>query len=163
MNLTAAQIQTLKAGINGNATAAAFPNTNDGNFACDAFLNGTASPTLSVWKTNVSGASVVSTISAQVGVFSALTAVKQNQIIFMMQAQPIDASQSGIRQSFVDVFGSGSATVIALTAISQRSATYFESFFATGGPPATVALDALGNSLFGQLVDYATVQLARNS
>ena len=162
MNLTPTQIQTLKAGIAANATAAAFPNTSDGNFACAAFLNGTASPTLAVWRPSVANSIILSQLVGTDVIAKVTTIGAQALLAALLTPPALDATQANVRGDFSTLFPS-TTTLTNLTAISQRSATYLESFFAAGGPPATCALDALGNSIFGQLVDYQTVTLARNS
>lgn len=63
MALTPAQLQTLKAAINGNPTWAAFPQNSDGYFALAQVLNVTASPAFSVWRTEVPVSTVIDSIN----------------------------------------------------------------------------------------------------
>ena len=53
MPMTTAQLTTLKAAINANATWSAYPMTNDGFFDLAVALSAEASPVFWVWSTNV--------------------------------------------------------------------------------------------------------------
>ena len=174
MNLTPAQIQTLKSGIAANATAAAFPNTSDGNFACAAFLNTQAAPTVNVWKTSVSEAMIKSGIGWQT--FLGLTLQLQTAYIAMTQDGFIDATDKGTMHGLVGlaasptdgIFPDTTPSSVAIRALCQRPATYFEAMFTAPGLGTlstgnVCLLDAGGVSLYGQQVDYQTVSLARNS
>jgi hypothetical protein len=53
MNLTTAQLQTIKTDIAANSDLNAFPNTDDGNFAIAALYNALAAVAFFVYRTNI--------------------------------------------------------------------------------------------------------------
>lgn len=151
--MTPAQLATLKAAIAADATANAFPNTSDGNFACAAYLNTVPGSPTQLWRPDVTPTEINSTIIYSA--YVALTAIKQNGLLQLTQGATVNATAASVRQGFSDIFGAG-ATLTALTALAQRPGTRFEVIFSSGGPPAV-------SSMFGQRVAYEDVQAARNS
>ena len=149
MNMTTAQLATIKAAINGDPTAAAFENGDSGNQALATYLNTVpASPTM-VWRPVVSAADMAAVIDWSA--FAALTVAKQNTY-FALQSGPVDATSVNIRNGFNTVFGAG-ATLTALTALAQRGASRFEAMFTTSNVC----------SVFGQSISAWEVGSARNS
>ncbi len=152
MPLTSAQNATLKAAILADGTMNAFANTSDGNFALAAYLNASSSPAVAVWRNNITPTEIASTIV--MSAYVALTAVQQNGLLLLTQGT-VDATIPAVRTAFSSIFGAG-ATLTALTALAQRTGTRFEIIFSTAGPPNT-------STMFGQVVSWQDVQIARNS
>lgn len=152
--MTPAQLSTVKAAILADSTANAFPNTSDGNFALAAYLNAAKIPAVSVWRNDIAPREVASAVVQSEWVV--VTAIKQNGLLLMTQGDRIDATQANVRNGFASIFATG-ATLTALTALAQRSATRFEAMF------LTVAGAANTSSVFGQTISPQDVETARNS
>lgn len=132
MSFTTAQLQAIKAAINGNAAATtAITAGNPGGVA--EMLNGAPpSGQVLIWMPDI-----------QVSVL--LTAVTWSEFIALTQAQrdawraltapmTVDATNANIRAGFSAVFSAvGSPSLTALAAVAQRGATWLESLFVTGG------------------------------
>lgn len=151
--LTAPQMATLKAAILADATANAFPNTQDGNFALAAYLNTVPGSPTSLWRPDVAPNEITATITFSA--FVGLTAIRQNGLLLMTQG-PVDATKATVRTGFQDIFGAG-ATLTALTALAQRPGTRFEVIFSSVSGAASVS------TMYGVRADYQDVMAARNS
>ena len=140
MALSTAQLQALKTAINGNVTWAAFAQTTDGYIALAQTLNQPASPTFTVWRTEVpttvimdaidfskftpSAALDDGTVSTQLIATQRTVQLmgiqtKQMNLQMMTQGrQTLDASKPNIRSSLRDAViqlpaGAGGAAVTA--------------------------------------------------
>lgn len=153
--LTAAQLQTLKAAIAADGTLNALPNNPDGNNTIAATFNAASSPALAIWRRDVGNAEVTSAIVASA--YIALTALQQKALDLYITPNTIDATSANVRAGFNSIFGAGT-TLTNLTAISQRTATRLEALFASGGPPATTAVN-----VFGYAIGFDEIGLARRS
>lgn len=153
MNLTSAQLTALATDINGQASLASARATHDAPAVC-AFYNAGGATT--IWRNDCTPAQLVAV--ANWASFAALTVAKQNVLFAILQASPIDASQSSVRTGFGQVFTGADLT--ALSNAAQRLATVIELLFGSGGPPIVAGTDAAGNSLYGQGLDPATVAKA---
>lgn len=156
MNLTPAQLTTVKNFIAGDSTLNATPNNTDGAQVIAVALNLAASPDFIVWRTDIAGGEIM---AAVVGTeLAGLTAIKQFVFNMLMNATPLDASKTNIRADFSAIFSAG-ASLTALTDLAKRKATVIEKILSTGtgstASPATMAVVGL--------IDLNTVHLARNS
>jgi hypothetical protein len=152
-DLTSAQLATLKAGILADSTAAAFPNTAQGNYDCAAYLNAGSSPAVMIWLPSVSVSVINNAIDWTAGAngFISLTVSKQNAYFALTQGGVMDATQANIRAGFQAIFPA--AIVTAIQGVAQRNSTRFEAMFTT----ASVC------SLFGRQVLPNEVNAALNS
>ncbi len=88
--------------------------------------------------------------------FAALTALKQTTYVAMTQGGVVNATLNATRAGFVAIFGAGSATTTALSALAaNHPATHFEALF-SGAPVAGASV----STVFGQQVTPAEVQQA---
>lgn len=129
--LTTAQYQTLATHIRANtdpAVVAALAGRVDNVIA--EWYNGVGSCV--IWRNAVRPSEYREAIVWSV--VDGLTAGKREVFVWMTQGLtiPIDATKPNIRQGIADVFGAGSATGIALVALSKRNASRFEDIWATG-------------------------------
>lgn len=135
MALTLAQQQTLKAAILADPALNAFPNSSDGNFDLAVKLSTElASPTFTVWRTNVTVTQVGDNINAsELAGLTSLNATRLQTIAVYSEAG-INASKADRRQFFDDVFsGAGGTTTRAqLLILWKRLATRIEKILATG-------------------------------
>lgn len=167
MELTSAQLSTLKAAILADPTMSAFPNDPNGNVALAAYLNELASPAFIVWKNEVPKNEVGKAFVASA--LAAITAGNNDKLAnFAAWNDTVNPSRADQRQFFDDVFSvaAGAGTRAALQALWRRSATRFEKIFATGtgsdASPATLeSIDLAGRIIEGP-VSNVTVQDARN-
>src|SRR5687767_3293523 len=157
MPLTPAQLTTLKNDIAADGALNPLPNNDESNFTIRDAYNAAASPAFVVWRSNVP-------VDEMTNVFvwtaiDALSVGKARIWDWMSRAGVIDASNSNVRQGFVDAFGGRSATVTAVTPVMKRNATRAEKLFATGtgssGSPGTMGFE-------GQ-VTAADISAARNT
>jgi hypothetical protein len=151
MALTQVQLTTLKTDMHSAPRA-----------ALGAFLTAEDWPSVAVYYNAPSGSTVwrpaipVADLSRNIigSAFDALTVQKQNGYIALTQGGVVNATFGNIRNWFSDIFGAGSATLIALTAEAQRPATRFELLFSTVAAPANVT------TVFGQMVSDTECHLA---
>ena len=135
-HLSTAQLQTLKAAINANATWAAFPMTTDGYIGLAAALNAVASPDYWVIRTSISQMELQSKPDqdggtfdwASTGGFIARSQGERDAWRSMFQPGNVNPSYAMVRQGFDDIFSGagGQNTRAALLAIWKRSATRIE-------------------------------------
>lgn len=145
--LTTQQLQTLKTAINANPIWVAYPMTGDGYFDLAKVLNLQATPSFTVWKTNVSINAVGKAFNGTE--LAGLTTGNQTrlQTLALYLASGVDPSNAGNRAFFDDVFSGagGTNTRAALLALWKRFATSFEKIYATGtgsdASPATLVVE----------------------
>lgn len=150
MNLTSAQLATMKADIAANSDLNTKPNTADGNFAIANLYNLTASPTFTVWKTNVPITEVGDKFNGTE--LAGLTTGNQTrlQTIALYSQAGVNPSLADRRAFFDDVFsGAGGTTTRAqLLVLWKRLALRGERLYATGtgsdASPGTLSLTAFG-------------------
>jgi hypothetical protein len=135
--MTPAQLATLKADIKAAADLAAPLAAAQAQSIADAY-NATASPAVLLWRPDIGvdelrGAVVWSD-------FVALTTVRQQAYLALTQGVTIDATKASVRGAFAAIFGAGSASLTALTALAQRPATRLEALFTV----------AVVSSMYGQ-------------
>lgn len=148
--LTSAQLTTLKADIVADSTLNSQPNNSDGAFAIAAAYNAAASPSFTVWKTNVPIVQVGQSFNGtEFAGLSSLNATRL-QTLSMFFTTGVNPSKADVRQFFDDIFsGAGGATTRAnLLILWKRLATRGEKLFAdtSGGnganaTPATLVVE----------------------
>jgi hypothetical protein len=144
--LTTAQRNALKADILANSDALAIYTV--GNLeALAALYNANASPTFTVWKSNVSINAVGKAFNGSE--LAGLTTANQTrlQTIALYLADGVNPSIASNRAFFDDVFSgaSGANTRAALLVLWKRAATRLEKLFATGtgsdASPGTLVIE----------------------
>jgi hypothetical protein len=148
MSLTQAQLTTLKTAIlaETDASVVAARQAPADTTTIANFYNQIASPQVLLWKPVVK----VDDLKPAVDwvSFGNFTVQKQNTWFAMCQGMTIDATSANIRNGFGAVFTG--ATLTALTAVAQRSATRFEALFTTSNV----------SSVFGQTVRDVDIEEA---
>ena len=88
-----------------------------------------------VWRNNITPREIINSI--QPSDFAKLTQQQHNQLTELYQSAPIDATLSGLRQNFQNVF-SGSATLLSgfLVGVATEQGSRFQVLF---GPGASVS------------------------
>jgi hypothetical protein len=167
MSLTTAQLTTLKNFIVADPVMSLKPLNSDGAFDIAALLNKQAAPAFTMWKTNVSIASVGDAIDG--GELGNLTTANTSRITavqgFFMQ-RGLNPSKADIRKMWDDIFSTGGVTKASLLVLWKRFATVYEKLFATGTgtdlAPATPGVDGDALQIVGN-VSADVVQRARAS
>lgn len=145
--MTPSQLITLKAAILADPALAAMPMNSDGDYDIATALNLQASPTFTVWRTNVPTAQVgIAMNSTEV---SGLTTANTNRLIVMeaYSGGSFNPSILDVQAGFNSVFsGAGGAlTRAALLVLWKRLALRGEKIFATGAgsdaAPATMGFE----------------------
>lgn len=144
--LTPAQNTTLAAAINGDGTLAGAVAAKDWYTIAVAF-NALSNPPVSIWRPSVTVQELNTAVDWSA--FAVLTVAKQNTYFAMITPGFIDATSANIRGGFNTVFGAG-ATLTALSALAQRTATRFEALFSTSNV----------SDVFGQTLSAGDVQKA---
>lgn len=131
MDLTTAQLQTLKADIQGNANVATALAAGDMG-AIANYYNQAASPQYVVWRTTMPVSEIREVIDWGETVALGTNALLAFQIL--TNADDINPSDQDIRDAFADIFSGpgGVNSRTALTTAAKRNATYAEKLFATG-------------------------------
>ncbi len=124
---TLAQLQAIKAAINGDATAAAYVAADQFGALC-TYMNSPASPVVNVWRPDITVSQLLTGVVWSE--FLALTAAQQGAWRALTAAD-VDATNANIRAGFVSIFGASSQTIANLTAIAERPATRLEVIFTT--------------------------------
>lgn len=151
MALTTAQRTTLKADVLARLSLAGAVALADWPAVAN-FYNTTAVPAVSLWMPNVGVAFLNSAIAW--ATYKTLTLQEQGAYRAMTQIGSVDMTDNQVRQGFSSIFGSASASWIAIRDGAQRPATYFEALF-------SVASGSAFNSVFyGQPLSSIEVQLA---
>jgi hypothetical protein len=146
MHLTTAQRATLKTNILATPEANAFYAVGNLQGLAD-YYNANASPTFTVWKTNVPLGDVGKTFNATelAGLTQLNTSRLQNLAAWL--AAGVNPSTAPTRQFFDDIFSGagGAGTRAGLLALWKRPATRAEKLFATGtgsdASPATLVVE----------------------
>lgn len=151
MALTTQQAATLKTDIQARANLNAFVAAADWPSVA-IFYNGVASPTVQVWKPAVTINELNSAINWTSFVTTGIG--KQTAFLCMTQNKMIDATDSQVRGGIAQIFAGDSTSINALTAVSQRPATYFEALFSVASGAAQVS------TFYGQNLQPLDVQHA---
>lgn len=159
--LTPAQKTTLKADIIANPDLNSKPNNTDGAFDIAALYNLNATPSFTVWKTNVSIDDVGKKLNGTelAGLTTANNTRLQTIAIFL--AGGVNPAVPDNRQFFDDVFSGagGTNTRANLLVLWKRLASRVEKLYATGtgsdASPATMTFEGP--------ISYQDVDQARNS
>lgn len=162
MNLTTAQLQTLKTYIVSQPDLNSQPNTPDGAFAIADLLNLASSPAYIVWRTDVPADEIMRNGMDWARVDN-LSVGKARIWDWMTKLGTFDASKPNIRAG-IDAAWVGTAADLAVRAMvythCKRTATRGEAVFASGtgsdAAPGTMAAGAEG------LLGYQEVLTARN-
>jgi hypothetical protein len=141
MSLTNAQLQTLKAAIDGDPELAAKPLNGDGYFDIAAILNGTiASPDFYVWRTLVSVAEIMGNGFDWTRVDN-MTVGESRIWEYMTQLGFINPNQANVRAGVNEAFkgtAQDNALRLAVFGHCQKLATRTERIFASGaGVPSS--------------------------
>lgn len=135
MALTTAELTTLKVDIIAKASTVYSGSTfalHQSNSRFDLladYYNSKASPQTDLWRPDVSVNDIVNLID--MSAYIAFTAVKQNGWMAMSQGGTLDATLPLVRTNFTTIFGNGTASTVAITAIAKKPATNFEMLFTT--------------------------------
>ena len=126
MSLTSAQQLALRTSVKAHAAdsvATAYAGHDLATIA--AFYNSTASPATILWRSDIKAAELAGAIV--MSEFTALTALQQGGMALLLQlgSGALDATNANVRASFSSLF-TGKTTLTNLTAVAQRSATYYE-------------------------------------
>ena len=142
--LSPGQLTALRAYIDADPALAAIPNTHDGAFEIARLMMLPTDPAFIVWKSNVAlddvGEAFVATSLAS------MTSGNNDRLVSfaLYNPQGVNPSRVDHRAFFDDVFSpaSGAPTRTSLAALWRRTASRFESLFATGtgsdASPATL-------------------------
>lgn len=158
MSLTPAQLVTLRAAIDADATLNNLANNPDNNQAIADAFNAQASPAFWVYKTRLSRAEIFDAIT-----WTELIGRSQGErdtLQVMLSEGQVNPASANVRGAFGDIFSgaSGVNTRNALGVASRRTATRAEKLYATGtgstASPATMAFEGR--------VDYQDVGYARS-
>lgn len=131
--MTTAQLQVLKTNILANLNTVAGSDTisnhmaNSNWQAIADYYNSVAVPAKDLCRPDVSNYELAKNIV--MSAYVTLTAVRQNGFMVYLQSPILDATSQNIRDGFTTIFGAGSQTVINLTALAKKPATYFEVLF----------------------------------
>lgn len=171
MQLTLAQLQTIKADIAANGDLNTIPNTADGNVAVAALYNVTASLDFWVWRTQVTRGEYVNATSQDGTTFNwtgagFITRSQGERDAFrelFNHTGSVNPSLPNVRQAFQDIFSGGTAPAPAnrthMAAVSRRKASRVEKLLASGtGSTASPGLMGAEGPISGD-----DVQAARNS
>src|SRR5574337_2012440 len=125
--LTASQLATLKTDISGQSTLTAAVAAKDWPTVA-AFYAEASSPAVTIWRADVKPSEIVAAITYTELV--ALTSPKQFALQVLLQPGVVDATSANVRAAFSAIFGT-SASLTALTALAERTATRLEALFTT--------------------------------
>lgn len=154
MSLTLQQLQTLKADIQSRHALWANGTQQVSNEDVAAFYNSTATPTVNVWKPEVTITelnSVIDWVS-----MTALTVEKQLAFQTMIWSFKIDMTDAQVRAGIDAIFGNPSATRTGILNVGKKAASYIEAMFSTGGAVKT-------SQMFGYKFQPGEVADALNS
>lgn len=157
MQLTTAQLQTLKAYIASVPAWAVLPQTTDNAYFIAAELNKASSPAFIVWRTNVTADEIG---NAWVGTdIDGMTSINMQRLQLLLQSSRaglFDMSRADRRAGFENPFGTNvnNASRVAMRAAWKRAATAAEKLYATGtGSDATPGLLTVeGEILYSDVV-----------
>jgi hypothetical protein len=181
MNLTPAQLATLKTDIANNTATVTYqgaptaintlPNNDDANIAIAGWYNLNANPSFWAWKTSVTKNTLVTSVGPEGTTFNwtgngFITRSAGEQAAWaeiFNGTGTVNPSLANVRQAFSDIFsgtGNAAANRTHLLAVARRLTTNAEKLFASGtgstASPATMSTTAEGN------LSYQEVSTARN-
>jgi hypothetical protein len=155
MQLTPAQLQTLRTDIDADPTFSALPNTTAANSQIAAAYNLAASPDYWVWRTSVTRSEYVNDTSVDGTTFNwtgagFITRSQGERDAFrelFNHTGAVNPSLPSVRQAFTDIFSGATAPAPAnrthMATVSRRKASRVEKLFATGtGSTASPSLMA---------------------
>src|SRR5574337_1792037 len=125
--LTPAQLASLKTDISSQSSLTTAVAAKDWPTVA-AFYNAASSPAVTVWRADVHPSEIVAAITGTD--FTALTQIKATLLQVLLTPDAVDATSANVRADFSAIFPS-SATLTALTAVAQRTATRLEALFTT--------------------------------
>lgn len=160
MPLTDPQLQTMKADIAADSVLNNQPDNSDGAFAIAVAYNLNASPSFTVWRTQVSITEVGNNIvGTELAGLSTLNNTRLQTVVILC-ADGINSSLPDRRAFFDDIFSGAGGTLTRpkLLLLWKRLATRAEKLFATGtgsvASPATMSFEGS--------VSYKDVERARS-
>jgi len=162
--LSTAQLQALKADMNGDGAIQAIPHTSDGFAQIAALYNATASPDYWVWRTFVPDREIyeATTVDATTWSWTIYIARSQGERDAWRQmvnmAGGINASLASVRTGIADIFsGAGGLNQRThLLTLGRRKATRGEKLFATGaGSTAAPSVMAVEGVITPQNIEAA--------
>ena len=148
--MSTAQLQTLKAAIDGDPTLSAQPMNSDGAFEIARALNLTATPDFWVWRTEVPRSAIYNETSGDATtwswtIYKAQAVAEQNAWVQMFMGDRADFSKPNLRAGVTAIFGGANANTLHALAIARRKATRAEKILATGtgstGSPAVMSFE----------------------
>ena len=177
-----AQLAAVKADIIANGDLNSQPNNSDGAFEIARLYNLAASPAYNVWGTSISRATIYNQISSDGTTWDWTTyknqgATEQNAWVQMFMGDAANFGQLNLRAGIGKIF-TGSAGANAqrdhCLASGRRTCTRLEKLLAVAvtSPPANTGNNtgtARGSTTnpdvltFEGLIDYPTIEIARNS
>lgn len=147
-SLTVYQGQTLLQWWNGGA---------DGVLA--SFYNQIASPASPIWRPDLGVDELKDAIVwADYVALTPNGSLKQAAYLALTQGNVINATKQGIRDAFVSIFGNGSASLTAMTAIAMRNGTYLETLLASAAVQGAKVSEVYGLRIID--VDISNTRLA---
>jgi hypothetical protein len=171
MNLTLAQLQTIKSAIASTPAMASQPNNPDGNTAIAALANALASPDFWVWKSRVTKDELVNSTSVDnttfnwtgTGYMTRSQGERDTFLALFDRDGAVNPSLATVRAAFSAIFTGATAPAPAnlthLATVARRKATVLEKLFAVGtgstASPATMAVEGV--------IAHQDIESARNS
>jgi hypothetical protein len=161
MELTPAQLATLKAYINSVPAWAALPNDSDSAFFIAGELNKLATPDYIVWRENVAASETGEAwVGTDIDAMSALNMQRLQLLLASAGGNTFDMRRSDRRAGFENPFGTNQSngSRVAMRATWKRKGTVLEKVFATGtGSDASPAVTTVTGD-----IGYPEVQQARS-
>jgi hypothetical protein len=127
MALSTSQAQAIATAVASDAALAALAAVN-GWPQIAAAMNSASSPAVTIFRPDVPTSAILSAIAAA-GMPAAAGLIAYVQM--MLSVGTVDATSATVRAGFAAAFAGKAATLAALTAASQRTATRFEALFVT--------------------------------
>lgn len=131
MALTQAQLEVLEADIKSRPSLWANGTQQVSNEEVAGFYNSIATPTVNIWKPNLTIRELNSAIA-----WADMIAISTNsQLAFqsMIWANEIDMTDAQVRAGIDAIFGNPSTSRTGILNVGKRPATYLEALFSTGG------------------------------
>lgn len=142
MNLTNAQITTLKADMQSNPALTAYFTAANSQAIADYY--NTAS-TFIVWRTDVTPTEIMNNSAFSWSAVAGLVAGNARIWEWMTRMDYLNASNSNIRNAFATAFSGQTAMLNGITTLCQRAASNLEKLFSTGtgtaGSPGIMAVE----------------------
>lgn len=161
MELTPAQLATLKAYINSVPAWAALPNDSDSAFFIAGELNKLATPDYIVWRENVAASETGEAwVGTDIDGMSALNMQRLQLLLASAGGNTFDMRRVDRRSGFENPFGTNvnNGSRVAMRAAWKRKGSVLEKVFATGtGSDASPAVTTVTG-----VIGYPEVQQARS-